>query len=63
MEEVEMYEEVLLSLVDNEIVQAGVCSVPNLIILVAEIEPCRLGYPAHSQGTILTELAWFLYCM
>lgn len=57
-----MYEEVLLSLVDNEIIQAGVCSVPNLTF-VAEIEPGRLGYPAHSLGTILTELAWLLYYM
>lgn len=37
MEEVEMYEEVLLSLVDNEIIQAGVWSVPNLTLSVAKL--------------------------
>jgi hypothetical protein len=63
MEEVEMYEEVLLSLVDNEIIQAGMCSVPNLTLFVAEIGPCRLGYSPHSLGTILTELVWLLYYM
>jgi hypothetical protein len=44
MEEVEMYEEVLLSLVDNEIIQAGVWwSVPNLTLSVAKLNH---GVPA-----------------
>jgi len=37
MEEFEMYEEVLLSLVDNEIIQAGLWSVPNLTLSVAKL--------------------------
>jgi hypothetical protein len=62
MEEVEMYEEVLLSLVDNELTKAGAWSIPNLTLSLPEIEPCFVGYPAYNLVTILTELFRLLYC-
>ena len=63
MEEVELYEEVLLSFVDKDIIEAGMWNVPNLKLSVGDVEPWCFGYPAHSLHTTLTELTRHQYCM